>query len=126
MTYCLGIMTKEGLVLASDSRTNAGFDQVNTCRKMHQFVQPGERVFVILTSGSLSISQSVVTLLRADFDAGRGLAQANSCMMQRASSGTACAECPTSIGLPWSAIPSASTCTCFWEGRFVVRSRICI
>ena len=78
MTYCLGIMTKEGLVLASDSRTNAGFDQVNTCRKMHQFVQPGERVFVILTSGSLSISQSVVTLLRADFDAGRGLAQANS------------------------------------------------
>jgi len=78
VTYCLGIMTKEGLVLASDSRTNAGFDQVNTCRKMHQFVQPGERVFVILTSGSLSISQSVVTLLRADFEAGRGLAQANS------------------------------------------------
>jgi len=45
---------------------------------MHQFVQPGERVFVILTSGGLSISQSVVTLLRADFDAGRGLAQASS------------------------------------------------
>jgi hypothetical protein len=78
VTYCLGIMTAEGLVLASDSRTNAGFDQVNTCRKMHQFVHPGERVFVILTSGSLSISQSVVTLLRADFDAGRGLAQAAS------------------------------------------------
>jgi putative proteasome-type protease len=71
-------MTDEGLVLASDSRTNAGFDQVNTCRKMHQFVQPGERVFVILVSGSLSISQSVITLLRDDFDAGRGLAQANS------------------------------------------------
>jgi putative proteasome-type protease len=78
VTYCLGIMTAEGLVLASDSRTNAGFDQVNICRKMHQFVHPGERVFVILTSGSLSISQSVVTLLRADFDAGRGLAQAGS------------------------------------------------
>lgn len=78
MTYCLGIMTQEGLVLASDSRTNAGFDQVNVCRKMHSFVHPGERMFVILTSGSLSISQSVVTLLRDDFDAGRGLAQANS------------------------------------------------
>lgn len=78
MTYCLGIMTNEGLVLASDSRTNAGFDQVNSCKKMHQFVQPGERVFVILTSGSLSISQSVITLLRDDFDSGRGLAQANS------------------------------------------------
>ena len=78
MTYCLGITTQEGLVLASDSRTNAGFDQVNVCRKMYSFVQPGERMFVILTSGSLSISQSVVTLLRADFDSGRGLAQASS------------------------------------------------
>ncbi len=78
MTYCLGIMTKQGLVLASDSRTNAGFDQVNICRKMHWFVQPGERVFVILNSGSLSISQSVVTLLGQDFDAGGGLAKANS------------------------------------------------
>jgi putative proteasome-type protease len=71
-------MTQEGLVLASDSRTNAGFDQVNVCRKMYRFVQPGERVFVILTSGSLSISQSVITLLSDDFDSGRGLAQANS------------------------------------------------
>jgi putative proteasome-type protease len=78
LTYCLGIMTQEGLVLASDSRTNAGFDQVNTCRKMYRFVQPGERVFVILTSGGLSISQSVITMLGADFDAGRGLAQASS------------------------------------------------
>jgi putative proteasome-type protease len=78
VTYCLGIATREGLVLASDSRTNAGFDQVNTCRKMHQFVQPGERVFVILTSGSLSISQSVVSLLRDDFDSGQGLARAKS------------------------------------------------
>jgi len=68
-------MTQEGLVLASDSRTNAGFDQVNVCRKMHRFVQPGERVFVILCSGSLSISQSVITLLKDDFDSGRGLAQ---------------------------------------------------
>ena len=78
VTYCLGISTNEGLVLASDSRTNAGFDQVNTCRKMFQFVQPGERVFVILTSGSLSISQSVISLLRDDFDAGQGLARAKS------------------------------------------------
>jgi len=78
VTYCLGIATREGLVLASDSRTNAGFDQVNTCRKMFRFVQPGERVFVILTSGSLSISQSVITLLGDDFDSGQGLAQANS------------------------------------------------
>ncbi len=78
MTYCLGIVTDEGLVMASDSRSNAGFDQVNVCRKMYRFVQEGERVFVILTSGSLSISQSIMSLLRLDFDAGQGLAQARS------------------------------------------------
>ncbi len=78
MTYCLGIVTKDGLVMASDSRTNAGYDQVNTCRKMHTFEVPGERVFVVLASGSLSLTQSIVTLLRRDFDAGRGLAVAPS------------------------------------------------
>ena len=78
MTYCLGIITKDGLVMASDSRTNAGYDQVNVTRKMHSFVQRGERVFVVLASGSLSLTQSVLTLLRRDFDAGKGLAQAPS------------------------------------------------
>lgn len=78
MTYCLGIVTDDGLVMASDSRSNAGFDQVNVCRKMHRFVQEGERVFVILSSGSLSISQSVITLLRSDFESGAGLATAKS------------------------------------------------
>jgi putative proteasome-type protease len=76
MTYCLGITTREGLVLASDSRSNAGYDQVDVCRKMHTFVQPGERVFILLTSGSLSCSQSVVTLLGRDFERGQGLAAA--------------------------------------------------
>lgn len=78
MTYCLGIMTKDGLVMASDSRTNAGYDQVNVTRKMHTFQASGERVFVLLGSGSLSLTQSVITLLRRDFDAGRGLAVAPS------------------------------------------------
>ena len=78
MTYCLSIMTHEGLVMASDSRTNAGSDDLNVARKMHTFVHPGERVFVVLCSGSLSLSQSVINLLRASFDAGQGLAQANS------------------------------------------------
>src|ERR1700757_1132225 len=78
VTYCLGIMTKRGLVLASDSRTNAGYDQVNVCRKMHTFVREGERVLVVAASGSLSVTQSVVTLLRRDFDQGGGLASAPS------------------------------------------------
>jgi putative proteasome-type protease len=78
MTYCVGIVTKYGLVMASDSRTNAGYDQVNTVSKMHCFVHPGERVFVLLASGSLSCTQSIITLLRRDFDKGLGLAQAAS------------------------------------------------
>jgi putative proteasome-type protease len=76
MTYCLGIVTKLGLVMASDSRTNAGYDQVNTCRKMYTFVTEGERVFALLASGSLSCTQSVITLLGRDFEKGEGLAQA--------------------------------------------------
>lgn len=73
MTYCLGIKTREGLVVASDSRTNAGYDQVNVCRKMHTFEHPGDRAFAVLTSGSLSCAQSVVTMLGREFDEGRGL-----------------------------------------------------
>jgi putative proteasome-type protease len=76
VTYCLGILTHQGLVMASDSRTNAGMDQVNVCRKMHFYVKEGERAFILLTSGSLSVTQSVTTLLRRDFDLGRGLAVA--------------------------------------------------
>jgi len=76
MTYCMAIKTKNGLVMASDSRTNAGVDQVNTCRKMHFFIQPGERAFVLLTSGGLSLGQSVLTLLGEDYAAGWGLAEA--------------------------------------------------
>jgi putative proteasome-type protease len=78
MTYCLGIKTRAGLVLASDSRTNAGLDQVNVCRKMHLFVQAGSRVFVLLSSGGLSLCQSVLALLRDGFDRGLGLASVNS------------------------------------------------
>lgn len=77
MSYCLGIKTRDGLVLGSDSRTSAG-DQVNVCQKMYKFVKPGERVFVVLTTGSLSLSQSVIALLRKEFDAGQGLAAAES------------------------------------------------
>jgi putative proteasome-type protease len=69
-------MTHEGLILASDSRTNAGSDDVNVYPKMHRFVLSGERVFILLCSGSLSLSQSVITLLRRDFNQGRGLATA--------------------------------------------------
>jgi putative proteasome-type protease len=78
VSYCLGILTRSGLVMASDSRTNAGHDHVNIARKMHTFVLPGDMVLVLLSTGSLSCTQSIITLLRRDFDRGRGLAQAPS------------------------------------------------
>src|ERR1700733_5809483 len=78
MTYCLGIMTREGLIMASDSRSNAGYDQVKACQKMATFLQPGERAFVVLPSGNLSLTQSVITLMLNDFESGEGLAKAES------------------------------------------------
>lgn len=77
MTYCLGIKTRDGLVMASDSRSNAGYDQVNTCRKMTTFERQGDRVFVLLTSGSLSCAQSALTLVGREFEQGHGLAVAD-------------------------------------------------
>lgn len=59
MTYCVGIRVNAGLVFLSDSRTNAGVDQVGTFRKMTVFENPGDRVMVMMTSGNLSISQSI-------------------------------------------------------------------
>jgi putative proteasome-type protease len=63
MSYCVGTLLDAGMVFASDSRTNAGVDQVSTYRKMHTFVAEGERVIVILTSGNLSVTQSTISLL---------------------------------------------------------------
>ncbi len=65
MTYCVGLLLKQGLVLASDTRTNAGVDQVASTPKMHIFELKNERVIVLLTAGNLAITQSVVNALRA-------------------------------------------------------------
>jgi len=66
MTYCLGILTTSGLVMAADSRTNAGVDYISTYQKLFDFSVPGERVIVICTAGNLSITQEVLTLIRRD------------------------------------------------------------
>ena len=64
MTYCIAMSLKEGLLFASDSRTSGGVDQVSTFSKMTVFESPGERVIVLLNSGNLSTTQTVVSLLR--------------------------------------------------------------
>lgn len=63
MTYCVAMRLDAGLVFLSDSRTNAGVDHINTFRKMTVWERTGERLLVLLTSGNLSISQSVLNLL---------------------------------------------------------------
>lgn len=59
MTYCVAMRVNDGLVFLSDSRTNAGVDQIGTFRKMSVFENPGDRMLVLMTAGNLSISQSI-------------------------------------------------------------------
>ena len=64
MTYCVAIKLNAGLVFLSDSRTNAGLDQINTFRKMIVYEKPDDRFMVLLSAGILSISQSVREILQ--------------------------------------------------------------
>ncbi len=66
MTYCLGIVTRHGLVMAADSRTNAGVDYISTYQKLFNFSAPGDRVILLCSSGNLSITQSVLNVLEQD------------------------------------------------------------
>jgi putative proteasome-type protease len=66
MTYCIGIKLDAGLVFTSDSRTNAGMDQISTFRKMMVYERPGDRFMVLLSAGNLSISQSVREILQVE------------------------------------------------------------
>jgi putative proteasome-type protease len=68
MTYCVGLLVDTGLVLLSDSRTNAGVDQINTFRKMATFLRPNERVLVLMSAGNLAITQAVVNVLHENLE----------------------------------------------------------
>ena len=63
MTYCVGMWLDRGLVFMSDTRTNAGVDNISTARKLFTFEKPGERFITILTSGNLATTQSVISIL---------------------------------------------------------------
>jgi putative proteasome-type protease len=66
MTYCVGIKLNAGLVFLSDSRTNAGVDNISTYRKMIVYEKPGDRFMVLLSAGNLSIAQSVREILQVE------------------------------------------------------------
>jgi putative proteasome-type protease len=73
MTYCVGMLLDTGLVFLSDSRTNAGVDQISTFRKTTVFQKPGDRVLVLQSSGNLAITQTVISILKEDIDAAAGI-----------------------------------------------------
>lgn len=66
MTYCVAVKLKAGMVFLSDSRTNAGLDQISTFRKMIVYEKPGDRFMCLLSAGNLSISQSVREILQIE------------------------------------------------------------
>jgi len=80
MTYCLGIAVDAGLVLASDSRTNAGIDYVTSYSKLHVITPAPDRLFVLLSAGNLATTQEVMNRIRRDLDqaaSGTNLLSAN-------------------------------------------------
>ncbi|MFN7677846.1 MAG: 20S proteasome subunit A/B [Cyanobacteriota bacterium] len=68
MTYCIGYWLEKGLVMASDSRTNAGVDYISTYSKMYTFQPAPDRLFVVLAAGSLATTQAVINWIRRDLD----------------------------------------------------------
>ncbi|MEO1002958.1 MAG: 20S proteasome subunit A/B [Cyanobacteria bacterium J06638_7] len=68
MTYCVGYWLEKGLVLASDSRTNAGVDYISTYSKMHVFQPAADRLFVLMAAGNLATTQAVLSWIRRDLD----------------------------------------------------------
>ena len=68
MTYCLAINVNEGIVFASDSRTNAGVDYIRTSTKMHRFCWAGDRIILLLSSGNLATTQAVINAIQRDLD----------------------------------------------------------
>ena len=72
MTYCVALAMKDGLVMLSDTRTNAGIDNISTFGKMHLYEATGDRVIALLTAGNLATSQAVVNLLNEGIERADG------------------------------------------------------
>lgn len=81
MTYCIGLNLDQGLVLASDSRTNAGLDDVRRTGKMRVFAVEGQYLFVTLSAGNLSLTQNALNLLEQRSRDGGGASLASAASM---------------------------------------------
>ena len=63
MTYCVGLLPQAGLVMIADTRTNAGIDNISIYRKLHIMEDNEDRLIVIASAGSLSVTQSMLSML---------------------------------------------------------------
>lgn len=68
MTYCVGMYLQDGLLFASDSRTNAGVDYITSYSKMYVFTPAPDRMFVMLSAGNLAITQEIIHRIQRDLD----------------------------------------------------------
>lgn len=83
MTYCLSLLCHEGIVFISDSRTSAGVDNITIQPKMRVYSQKGDRVLCLMTSGNLSLTQSVYALIEEDLQLAKSDPSHSNLMNQR-------------------------------------------
>ncbi|EDY16770.1 putative proteasome-type protease [Chthoniobacter flavus Ellin428] len=83
MTYCLSLLCREGIVFISDSRTSAGVDNITVQPKMRIYAESGDRVICLMTSGNLSLTQSVYALIEEDFLLSKSAPDQSTLMNQR-------------------------------------------
>lgn len=70
MTYCVGLLLDAGIVMASDTRTNAGVDNIAVFKKLHVWERPGDRVIAVAAAGNLAVTQSVISHLDGQAELG--------------------------------------------------------
>ena len=106
MTYCVGLKLDRGIAFASDTRTNAGVDNIATFTKMHVWEFAGDRVIVLLSAGNLAVTQAVISLLeeqlKSETDDEPSLKSASTMFQaQPALSGRRCAKCAALMASSW-------------------------
>lgn len=60
MTYCIGMLVREGLVMMADTRTNAGVDNISSYRKLRLFGDGARRLIAVCSAGNLSTTQGAI------------------------------------------------------------------
>jgi putative proteasome-type protease len=123
MTYCIGMLLNRGLVMMADSRTNAGVDNFSSFRKLHTLADTPNRQIFACTSGSLSMSQAVISLLREGLPASeeggmmRTLAGATSMFRAAQLVGEAVQTAARTVGSALSSINISSSVSLLLGGR---------